>query len=131
MIATAAHDAGLPFVNARGKIIPRPVPHSRYFRYYHQINTVNNRPVAITEAAVAIRKDKLGEPWRTVQDMQFINNTGRVLILHFEPSFSAQDLDLAAPFGLIQKNHALKVELRAVPNGLDAWLDRLELFQVN
>lgn len=131
MIATAAHDAGLPFVNARGKIIPRPVPHSRYYKYYHQVNVVNNRAVAITEAAVAIKKEVLGQPWETVQDMQFINNTGRVLVLHFEPSFDVNDLDLSNPFGHIQANHTLKVELRAVPNGLDAWYDRLEHLSLN
>lgn len=131
MIATAAHDASLPFVNARGKIIPRPVPHSRYFKYYHQINRINNRAVAITEAAVAIRKDKLGEAWKTVQDMQFINNTGRVLVLHFEPSFTVDDLDLSQPFGLIQENHTLKVELRALSNRLDARFRRLEQLFLN
>ncbi len=131
MIATAAHDAGLPFVNARGKLIPRPVPHSRYYKYYHQVNSINNHAVAITEAAVAIKKDKLGEPWETVQDMQFVNNTGRLLVLHFEPSFTVADLDLTQPFGHIQQNQWLKVELRAVPNGMDAWLNRLELFSLN
>jgi hypothetical protein len=131
MIATAAHDAGLPFVNGAGKIIPRPVPHSRYYKYYHQVNRINNRAVPITEAAVAIRKDRAGENWRTVQDMQFINNTGRILVLHFEPSFSYDDLNLAEPFGLLKENHTLKVELRAVPNGMDAWLDRLEAFSLN
>jgi hypothetical protein len=131
MIATAAHDAGLPFVNGAGKIIPRPVPHSRYFKYYHQVNRINNRSVPITEAAVAIRKDRMGENWRTVQDMQFINNTGRILVLHFEPSFSYDDLNLAEPFGLLQENHMLKVEIRSVPNGMDAWLNRLIAFSVN
>lgn len=131
MIATAAHDAGLPFVNSRGKIIPRPVPHSRYYKYYHQINFINNHAVAITEAAVAIKKDKLGQPWETVQDMQFINNTGRVLILHFEPSFTVHDLDLSQPFGLIQENHTLKVELRAVPSRVDMWFDRMEHLSLN
>lgn len=131
MLATAAHDAALPFVDERGKLIPRPVPHSRYFKYYHQINVINNRAVAITEAAVAIEKDEIGEPWRTVQDMQFINNTGRILVLHFEPSFTVNDLDLSKPFGHIQSDQYLKVELRAVPNGLDAWLNRLERFSAN
>ncbi len=131
MIATAAHDAGLPFINARGKIIPRPIPHSRYYKYYHQINRINNRAVAITEAAIAIKKDKQGQPWETVQDMRFINNSGRILVLHFEPSFTVGDLDLSQPFGLIQKNHQLKVELRALPNGLDAWLARLEHLPLN
>lgn len=130
MVATAAHDAGLPFVDARGKIIPRPIPHSRYYKYYHQINRLHNRAVPIVEAAVAIKKDKIGEPWKNVQDLRFINNTGRVLVLHFEPSFTVDDLNLSQPFGLIQENHTLKVELRAVPSGLDAWtyrLDRLSL----
>lgn len=131
MIATAAHDAGLPFVNARGKVIPRPVPHSRYYKYYHQINLVNNRVVSITEAAVAIKKEQLGQQWETVQDLQFINNTGRVLVLHFEPSFTVDDLDLSKPFGLIQQNYSLKVELRAVPSSFDLWADRLEHFTLN
>jgi hypothetical protein len=131
MIATAAHDAGLPFVNGSGKIIPRPIPHSRFFKYYHQVNLVNNHAVAITEAAVAIRKDNLGEAWKTVLDMRFINNTGRVLVLHFEPSFTEDDLDLSQPFGLIRQTHTLQVELRAVPNGLDGWLSRLEHFSMN
>lgn len=131
MIATAAHDAGLPFVNERGKLIPRPVPHSRYYKYYHQVNLVNNRAVPITEAAVAIRKDRVGEPWRTVQDMQFINNTGRVLVLHFEPSFTADDLNPADPFGRIQSNYTLLVELRAVPSAMDAWLTRLQDLNLN
>lgn len=131
MIATAAHDASLPFVNARGKIIPRPVPHSRYYKYYHQVNLVNNHPVAITEAAVAIKKDQLGQPWETVQDMEFINNTGRVLVLHFEPSFGLDDLDLTKPFGHIQENHSLKVELRAVSDGLNAWFNRFDHFSMN
>jgi hypothetical protein len=87
--------------------------------------------VAITEAAIAIRKEQLGQPWETVQDLQFINNTGRVLVLHFEPSFTVEDLDLSKPFGLIQENHTLKVELRAVPGGFDAWADRLESFSLN
>lgn len=130
MVATAAHDAGLPFVDARGKIIPRPVPHSRFYKYYHQVNRIKNRAVTITEAAVAIKRDTLDKPWQTVLDLRFINNTGRVLVLHFEPSFTVDDLNLATPFGLIQENHTLKVELRAVPSGLDAWtyrLDRLSL----
>lgn len=131
MIATAAHDAGLPFVNARGKIIPEPVPHSRYYRYYHQVNVINGHAVPIVEAAVAIKKDELGKPWETVQDMEFINNTGQVLVLHFEPSFTVDDLNLSQPFGLIQENQTLKVELRAVPNGLDAWYSRLAHFSVN
>lgn len=131
MIATAAHDAGLPFVDARGKIIPEPVPHSRYYRYYHQVNTVNNRAVPIVEAAVAIKRDELSQPWQTVQDMQFINNSGRVLVLHFEPSFTVDDLNLAEPFGLIQENQSLKVELRAVPGGLDTWFSRLEHLTLN
>lgn len=131
MIATAAHDAGLPFVDARGKIIPMPIPHSRFFKYYHQINVIDNHPVAITEAAVAIKKDELGQPWQTVQDMEFINNTGRVLVLHFQPSFNINDLDLSQPFGLIQHDHSLQVEIRAVPSGLDAWLARLQHFSLN
>lgn len=126
MIATAAHDAGLPFVNERGKLIPRPVPHSRYYKYYHQVNLINNRAVPITEAAIAIRKDRLDEPWRTMQDLQFINNTGRVLVLHFEPSFTYDDLNPSDPFGRIQSEHTLKVELRAVSSRMDAWLARLQ-----
>ena len=131
MVATAAHDAGLPFVDARGKIIPRPVPHSRYYKYYHQVNEINDRAVAITEAAVAIKKDQLGQPWESVLDLRFINNTGRVLVLHFEPSFTVDDLNLSQPFGLIQENHTLKVELRAVPSGLDAWIYRLDRLSLN
>ncbi len=131
MVATAAHDAGLPFVDARGKIIPRPVPHSRYYKYYHQVNEINDRAVAITEAAIAIKKDALGQPWETVLDMRFINNTGRILALHFEPSFTVDDLNLSQPFGLIQENHTLKVELRAVPSGLDAWIYRLDRLSLN
>lgn len=131
MIATAAHDAGLPFEDDRGKIIPVPVPHSRFYKYYHQVNMINNHPVAITEAAIAIRKDELGQPWRTVQDMQFINNTGRVLVLHFNASFNVNDLDLSQPLGLIQQDHSLEVELRAVPNGLDAWIQRLTHLTLN
>lgn len=131
LIATAAHDAGLPFVNERGKIIPQPLPHSRYYRYYHQVNVLNNRVVPIVEAAVAIQKNYLGQPWETVQDMQFINNTGRILVLHFEPSFTVDDLNLSEPFGLIQKNQTFKVELRAVPTGLDVWLSSLERFSLN
>lgn len=131
MIATAAHDAGLPFVNERGRLIPRPVPHSRYYKYYHQVNEVNNHPVAITEAAVAIERKALDEPWQTVQDMQFINNTGRVLVLHFEPTFSADDLDPSQPFGLIQQDYSLKAELVAVPSGLEVLLSHLEHLKLN
>lgn len=131
MIATAAHDAGLPFLNAKGKIIPRPVPHSRYFKYYHQVNVLDNHAVAITEAAVAIKKEELGKPWETVLDMRFMNNTGRLLVLHFEPSFTEDDLDPSQPFGLIQRNYYLKVELRAVPSTLDGWLTRLDHFSLN
>lgn len=126
MLATAAHDAGLPFVDGRGKIIPRPVPHSRYYKYYHQINRINNRAVAITEAAVAIKKEKLGEKWQTVQDMRFINTSGRVLVLHFEASFTQADLDLSKPFGLLQQNHTLKVELRALPPRLNTLYDQVK-----
>jgi hypothetical protein len=131
MIATAAHDAGLPFLNERGKLIPRPVPHSRYYKYYHQVNSVNNRAVPITEAAIAIRKDRIGEAWKTVQDMQFTNNTGHVLVLHFEPSFTFDDLNTAEPFGLLQSNQTLKVDLLAVPSQQDAWLNRLQEFNLN
>lgn len=131
MLATAAHDAGLPFVNERGKLIPRPVPHSRYYKYYHQVNEVNNRAVPITEAAVAIRKDRLGEPWKTVQDLQFINNTGHTLIIHFQPSFTYDDLNLGDPFGHIQTDQTLKIELRAVPPKLNTWLMRLQELNLN
>lgn len=126
MIATAAHDAGLPFVNSRGKIIPRPVPHSKYYKYYHQVNEVGNHPVAITEAAVAIERYSMSQPWQTVQDMQFINNTGQILALHFEPTFTMDDLDPSQPFGLIQQDYSLKAELVAVPSGLDVLMARLE-----
>jgi hypothetical protein len=125
MVATAAHDAGLPFINARGRLIERPVPHSRYYRYYHQENQVDDHLVPIIEAAVSIKKVSADTPWETVQDLQFINTTGRILVLHFEPTFALQDLDLTQPLGLVQKNYALKVELRAVPTGLDAWFYRL------
>lgn len=121
LIATAAHDAGLPFINERGKPIKAPIPHSRYYKYYHQVNAYNGREVPIVEAAVAIRKDEIDEPWRTVQDMQFINTSGHILVLHLEPSFTLNDLDLSKPFGLIQQEQSIKVELRALPTGFDAW----------
>jgi hypothetical protein len=124
MIATAAHDAGLPFINARGKAIPAPIPHSRFYRYYHQVNLINGHPVPIVEASVAITRDDLDRPWQTVQDMEFINTSGHILVLHFEPSFSVDNLDLSRPFGLIQQDEYLKVELRAIPTGLDAWFSR-------
>lgn len=125
MIATAAHDAGLPFINEYGRPIKTPVPHSRFYRYYHQVNVVDDHPVPIVEAAVAIQRLQLDQPWESVQDMQFINTSGRILFLHFEPSFTVADLDLSQPFGLIRQNHFLKVELRAVPTGFDAWFARL------
>jgi hypothetical protein len=125
LIATAAHDAGLPFINERGKPIKAPVPHSRYYKYYHQVNEYNGRKVPIVEAAVAIRKDEIEKPWRTVQDMQFINTSGQILVLHLEPSFTVDDLDLSKPFGLIQRDQSIQVELRALPAGLDAWFFRL------
>src|SRR5262249_27685604 len=131
LIATAAHDAGLPFVNERGKLIPQPIPHSRYYKYYHQVNEVNGHAVPIVEAAVAIKKVDLGKPWQNMQDMEFINNTGQVLVLHFEPSFTTDDLSPDEPFGLIQQDQSFKVELRAVPNGLDAWYSRLANLSVN
>ncbi len=126
LIATAAHDAGLPFINERGKPIKKPVPHSRYYRYYHQVNEYNGHPVPIVEAAVAIKKDDAAKPWETVQDMQFINTSGQILVLNLVPSFTVDDLDLAQPFGLIQKDQTIKVELRALPAGLDAWFFRLD-----
>lgn len=125
LIATAAHDAGLPFINERGKPIKAPIPHSRYYKYYHQVNAYNGRLVPIVEAAVAIRKDEIEKPWRTVQDMQFINTSGQILVLHLEPSFTVDDLDLSKPFGLIQHDQQIQVELRALPAGLDAWFFRL------
>ncbi len=131
MIATAAHDAGLPFVNSRGKIIPRPVPHSRYYKYYHQVNEINNHPVAITEAAVAIERYSTDQPWQTVQDMKFTNNTAHPLVLHFEPNFGFENLDPSQPFGLIQQDYSPKAELVAIPNGLDVLLARLEHLTLN
>lgn len=131
MIATAVHDAGLPFVNEAGRIISLPVPHSRYYKYYHQVNRVNNHDVPIIEAAVAIQKYAFGQPWQTVQDLRFVNNTDRTIVLHFEPSFSVNDLDLSQPFGRIQKDHSLKVELLAVPHSVDRWLFRLVQFGLN
>jgi vancomycin resistance protein YoaR len=125
LVATAAHDAGLPFVNSRGRLINRPVPHSRYYNYYHQVNEVGGRTVPIIEAAVAIRRDTLDKPWETVQDLRFINTTGQLLVLHFEPSFTVEDLDLSQPVGLVSTDHTLKIELRAAPTGLDAWFYRL------
>ena len=125
LVATAAHDAGLPFINERGKPIKKPIPHSRYYKYYHQVNEYGGRVVPIVEAAVAIKKDDSEKPWQTVQDMQFINTSGQILVLHFEPSFTVDDLDLSQPFGLIQAEHSIKVELRALPAGLDAWFFRL------
>ncbi len=123
MIATAAQDAGLQFVNAQGKPIARPVPHSRYYKYYHQANRINDRVVPITESAVAIRKDRAGESWKSVQDLYFLNNTDKTLVLHLEPSFTYDDLKLDEPFGLLTENHMLKVELRAVPNSMNAMRD--------
>ena|GEM_PF-2168162 len=131
LIATAAHDAGLPFISDRGKPIRTPVPHSRYYKYYHQVNEVNGRMVPIVEAAVSIKRDALDEPWKTVQDMQFINTSGRILVLHFEPSFTLQDLDLSQPMGLVQHDYTFKVELRAAPTGFDAWFDRLNNLTMN
>jgi len=120
LVATAAHDAGLPFINERGRLIKKPVPHSRFYRYYHQVNFINGHDVPIVEAAVAIQKDAADEPWKTVKDLQFVNTSGHILVLHFEPSFTVYDLNLAEPFGLIQRDHSLKVELRALPLGFDA-----------
>lgn len=131
LMATAAHDAGLPFINESGKPIKRPVPHSRYYKYYHQVNFVNNRRVPIVEAAVAIKKDDLEEPWETVRDMQFINTTGHILVIHFEPSFTVDDLDLDRPFGLIQQEHFIKISLHALPTGFDAWFMRFDAMDAN
>lgn len=125
LVATAAHDAGLPFINERGKPIRAPVPHSRYYKYYHQVNLFEGHMVPIVEAAVAIRKDEIEKPWKTVQDMQFINTSGHILVVHFEPTFTVNDLDLMQPFGLIKQEHAIKVSLVALPTGLDAWFYRL------
>lgn len=126
LLATAAHDAGLPFINERGRLIKKPVPHSRYYRYYHQVNYIEGHDVPIVEAAVAIQKDHVGDPWRTVQDMQFVNTSGNILVVHFKPSFTYEDLDLSKPFGLIQRSQSLRVELRALPFGVDAWLPSLD-----
>ena len=131
LIASAAHDAGLPFISDKGKPIRTPVPHSRYYKYYHQVNEVDGHMVPIVEAAVSIKRDSLDEPWQTVQDMQFINTSGRILILHFEPSFNWNDLDLSNPLGLIQYDYTFKVELRAAPTGFDAWFDRLNSLTMN
>ncbi|MBI4672400.1 MAG: VanW family protein [Chloroflexi bacterium] len=131
LLATAAHDAGLPFINERGKPIKRPVPHSRFYKYYHQVNFINNRRVPIVEAAVAIQKDDLEKPWETIKDMQFINTTGRILVIHFEPSFTVNDLDLTQPFGLIQQEQTIKVSLHALPTGFDAWFSRLDSLDAN
>jgi len=125
LVATAAHDAGLPFINERGKPIKKPVPHSRYYKYYHQVNEYNGHPVPIVEAAVAIQKDDIEKPWRTVQDMQFINTTGQILVLNLEPSFTVDDLDLTQPFGLIQQDQTIRVELRTLPVGMNGWFTRL------
>ncbi|OQY97727.1 MAG: hypothetical protein B6D41_03095, partial [Chloroflexi bacterium UTCFX4] len=107
LIATAAHDAGLPFINERGKPIKAPAPHSRFYKYYHQENWYNGRVVPIVEAAVAIRKDEIEQPWRTVQDMQFINTSGQILMLRLTPSFTVDELDLTQPFGLIQREQSI------------------------
>lgn len=131
LLATAAHDAGLPFINERGKPIKKPVPHSRFYKYYHQVNWYNGRQVPIVEAAVAIEKNDLEKPWRTIQDMQFINTSGQILYLHFEPSFTVDELDLTKPFGLIQSSHTIKVDLRALPGGLDAWFMRFDALNAN
>lgn len=131
LVATAAHDAGLPFINERGKPIKMPVPHSRYYKYYHQVNFFDGHMVPIVEAAVAIQRDDMEKPWQTVQDMQFINTSGQILVLHFEPSFTVEDLDLSQPFGLIQKDQSIRVELRALPIGVDAWFSRFGSWQAN
>lgn len=131
MVATAAHDAGLPFVSDRGRPIATPVPHSRFYKYYHQVNQVDNHVVPIVESSVSIKRDSVEIPWQTESDMQFVNTTGRILVLHFEPSFTVSDLDLSQPFGLIQHNYTFKVELRAVSTGFDAWFDRLNSLFMN
>lgn len=131
MVATAVHDAGLPFVNDAGKLIRRPTPHSRYYKYYHQVNWVGDRLVPIVEASVAIQKDVAGEPWRTVQDMQFVNTSGRTLVLHFETSFTAGDLDLSQPFGLVQRDTYMRVQLLGLYNGFDAWFTKMHNLSLN
>lgn len=124
MIATAAYDAGLPFVDERGKWTAKPIAHGRYYKYYHQVNRINGRLVPIVEASVWIQRHSVDQPWQSVRDLRFVNTSGRTLILHFEPSFTYADLDPSKPLGLIQRDHYLKVELRTLPNPYDAWLHK-------
>jgi hypothetical protein len=58
--------------------------------------------------------------------MQFINTSGQILMLRLTPSFTVDELDLTQPFGLIQREQSIRVELRALPAGLDAWFFRLD-----
>lgn len=131
IVATAVHDAGLPFVNTWGKLVRAPSPHSRYYKYYHQVNRVDDRMVPIVEASVSIERYAVSQPWQTVVDMRFVNTTGRTLMLHFEPSFTYSDLDLSQPFGLTQKDFTLKVELRALSNGFDGWFSKMRTMSLN
>ncbi len=87
--------------------------------------------VPIVEAAVAIKKDEIEKPWETVQDLQFINTTGHILVIHFEPSFTVYNLDLNKPFGLIQQEQSIKISLHALPTGFDAWFMRLDSLDLN
>lgn len=124
MVATAAHDAGLPFIDDNGRAIRAPRPHSRYYRYYHQVNIVDGRVIPVVEATVAIQRQTIDEPWHTVQDMEFINTSGRILYLHFEPSWTVKDLDLSKPLDHTTQDFTLKVELRALSLGLDSWFGK-------
>jgi hypothetical protein len=86
---------------------------------YHQVNWVGGRYVPIVEAAVAIVKEP-GEPWRTVQDLRFLNNTDRTLVLDFDPQWSVADLNLTQPLAHTTKNFTLRVELCARADGSNA-----------
>ena len=109
LMATAVKDSGMPFLNLRYEEISRPVPHSKYYSIYHQVNVIDGRKVPVVDSTVLTYTDRNGNE-RSAADLRFRNTTGHALQLHFSRDWTESDRNPAKPFAFNSKTFHIRAD---------------------